>query len=156
MVIAVGTSQSSVHEAVHDASNNRSWRFDAIARTLEPGSTELTEPRPLARTAQPQPGQLGDATEQPAFAAPSRPPITSSAFAPWKRSTAFRTFITTRAAKSSGRSLTAVSVIPTAPRILLAQQSETGTTTASSAPIEARSTAGRRSRRPPKPARAAD
>jgi hypothetical protein len=66
MAIAVGTSQSSVQDAVHDACNNRSCRFDAIARTTGPDARELTETRPLGRTTQPQPGQLGDATEQPA------------------------------------------------------------------------------------------
>jgi hypothetical protein len=66
MTIAVGTSQSSTHDAVHDACNNRSCRFDANARTPGPDATELTETRPLARTAQPQPGQLGDATKQAA------------------------------------------------------------------------------------------
>src|SRR5215471_8248075 len=66
MVIATGTSQSSIHDAVHDACNNGSCRFDAIARTPEPDATELTETSPPARTAQLQPGQLGDATRQPA------------------------------------------------------------------------------------------
>src|SRR6516225_8040040 len=66
MLIATGTSQSSIHDAVHDACNNGSCRFGAIARTPEPDAAELTETFPLARTAQPQPGQLGDATKQPA------------------------------------------------------------------------------------------
>ena len=64
MTIAVGTSQSSTHDAVHDACNNRSCQFGAIARAAEPDATELTETHPLARTAQPQRGQLGDATKQ--------------------------------------------------------------------------------------------
>src|SRR5262252_6271184 len=66
MLIATGTSQSSIHDAAHDACNNRSCRFGAIARTPETAAAELTETCPLARTAQPQPGQLGDATKQPA------------------------------------------------------------------------------------------
>src|SRR5215471_11295904 len=73
MVIATGTSQSSIHDAVHDACNNRSCRFDAIARVPEPDATKLTETRPLARTAQQQPGQLGDATKQPAKPLRGRP-----------------------------------------------------------------------------------
>src|SRR5215813_2089598 len=73
MLIATGTSQSSIHDAVHDACNNRSCRFDAIARVPEPDATELTETRPLARTAQQQPGQLGDATKQPAKPLRGRP-----------------------------------------------------------------------------------
>src|SRR6516164_11696486 len=73
MLIATGTSQSSIHDAVHDACNNRSGRFGAIARTPQPDAAELTETRPPTRTAQPQPCQLGDATKQPARPLRGRP-----------------------------------------------------------------------------------
>src|SRR5262252_1301452 len=77
MLIATGTSQSSIHDAAHDACNNRSCRFGAIALTPETAAAELTETCPLARTARPQPGQLSDATKQPARplrGQPAQPP----------------------------------------------------------------------------------